>query len=173
MLSHRYFEWLTNEVSINRNRLRILNLLYETEYIPEYDMDTDRLSDGISLRESYCEETDVDIRELEDELQRGCTVLEMLIALCARIEEITLDSDLYLRIGRWFWRCVDTLGLTEEAEYYATDEELEDILERFHRHEYEPDGTGGVFKVSGGIDMRELSLWEQAQEFLKREVYGL
>ena len=52
----QYFEWLRGIVGGHHKYDTLLNALYNTEFIAEYKMDKNRISDGLDLKDRFCYE---------------------------------------------------------------------------------------------------------------------
>lgn len=174
----RYFEWLTERVDCDEYHTEeyqcLLQSLFHTEFTWLLEMDGNRADDGIGLRFSfYREEPDVgDILILN--LPEYCTVLEMLIALATRCErDVMYDPDYGDRTALWFWVMVENLGLSGFSDRVyrrnprVIDQDIDNCLELFMDREFEPDGTGSIFRVhTSQMDMRDVDLWYQMQYYM-------
>jgi len=123
-------------------------------------MDRNRAMDGVALRERYGCDNDL--------LGEPCSVLEMLIALSARMENLTHDYDAGDRTSQWFWLMLTNLGLNCMDDDNFDEGTAEWIVDRFLDREYEYDGSeGGLFVLKQPYnDLREVEIWVQMNWFL-------
>ena len=75
--------------------------------------DAPRLEDGKQLRINFIDDTGMTVQSYDDILDPGfgfCTVLELLVALSMRMDEIMRDPlDQCSSIPSWFWGMVSTM----------------------------------------------------------------
>lgn len=162
-----YFYWLTgllDDDDILGNYQKLLWQLLETEFTWTVEYDGNRAADGLYLRKLYLRETGMCV-----ELDWGCTVLEMLIALCRRCEdELMYDPDLGDRTSYWFMIILKNLGLNIYDDYNYDCDSVATILERFLDRDYEKNGCGGAFYVRNSVcDFRDKDLWWQLNAYLE------
>ena len=100
---------------------------------------------------------------LSDILYGPCSVLEMMLGLAIRCEEDYMDNPVKgNRTGQWFWGMVVNLGLGAMDDSKFDKVFVEDAVRRFLNREYEPDGTGGLFKIRNcDRDLRYVEIWWQ------------
>lgn len=160
-LKESYFNWLCNIVhdSNHRKYESLLYLLFNTDYSYRIPMDGNRYEDGIELRYQFGNENHI----RESQIATGldifpCSVLEMMVALASRCEEMVCDYRIGDRTATWFWDMVDNLGLDP---VYG-EKTNSDILEKFLNNDYESNGRGGLFIINGKGDIRKVEIWYQA-----------
>ena len=92
-----------------------------------------------------------------------CSILEMMIALAIRCEEQIMDNPKYGdRTGQWFWGMIISLGLGNMDNRNFDIKYVNDILENFIHHRYDPTGKGGLFTIRDTrYDMRRMEIWRQ------------
>ena len=128
-------------------------------------MDENRANDGLDLRYRFCCENGYERSDLESELgNKPCSVLEMIIALAVRFEEqILQDPEYGDRTAQWFWKMLENMGLRFMNDLYFDAREAEDVIDRFLKREYSPDGSGGLFFIPEcKRDLRRVETWYQA-----------
>lgn len=177
---NEYFEWMIRLVCDGKYSRRLswrklFRLLHETEFIYILEMDGNRADDGMDLRYRFAYESGYDERMIDDVfVNQPCSLLEMMVALAQRCEEhITDDPDSGNRTGKWFFEMIESLGLMSMDDRHFDKVVSADILVRFMRREYLPDGRGGLFTISNsGYDMRSAEIWYQMMWYLNENIYG-
>lgn len=165
----RYFEWLQELIGGDRfigdnSFSKLFKCLHDTEFVWIIPIDSNRAEDGIGLRGRFAHENNI---AHYDKLDGPCSILEMMVALSIRCEDIMDDTKYGDRTGQWFWRMINSLGLSGMYDGHFDIDYVEDILDRFLDHEYEPDGHGGLFTVKYyDKDMRYVEIWTQMLWFL-------
>ncbi len=168
-IDEEYFLWLCGLVDAedpDAGYLGIMNHLYDTEFsdrtaklIPN---DDNRIEDGLYLREDFYREN-----PYCDEIDRPCSVLEMMIALANRIEEQFGYEDSIF----WFWEMMRNLDLErfDDTLYYSSDgrDRVDNILSDFLDRKYSKDGFGGLFPIyNSPNDQRKVEIWTQMNNYL-------
>lgn len=154
----RYFDWLVSKV-FDKRYSKLLRFLFNQDFYWSVPMDENRYFDGMELRRDFETETGgiLDFDSLGD-----CSVLEVMIALAIRIEDIEADDDYGDRTSKWFWGMIHDLGLMcmtddEYDEYY-----ISSVLDRFLNRDYAFDGTGSLFCIPNtSKDLRTVEIWYQ------------
>ena len=168
-----YFEWLCKVVgdskTSRKSYRKLLWYLHETEFTFILPMDENRCVDGIDLRYRYG-----DIHGIEDPVIASClditpcSILEMMVALALRCESsIMEDPAVGCRPGRWFWKMIDSLGLSDMSDGAFDEEHVNSIIWRFLNREYDRDGKGGLIYIPNTkYDIRSMEIWYQMQRYL-------
>lgn len=170
-IEERYFDWMVDLVCGERyaddiSYRELLSYLHSVEFIYIIPKDGNRASDGISLRRRFAYEF-YDIPNADKYIEGPCSVLEMMIALSFRCEEIMDDPQIGNRTSQWFWRMLANLGLYGMTDDAFDERVAEDIVETFLERKYEPDGRGGLFRVfNSPKDMRSVEIWVQMCWFI-------
>lgn len=161
-----YFEWLVNIVGddecLDDNSYRkLLTYLHKVEFKYRIRKDMSRAKDGIDLRHRFAQEYQrAGIEDIESYLTGPCSVLEMMIALSFRCEEIMNDPVLGDRTSQWFWKMIINLGLGPMTDGMFDIDIVKDIVDIFLTRKYEPDGRGGLFTVrKAPRDLRRVEIW--------------
>lgn len=167
--SDMYFSWLIERLNGSR-RLgqtydKLLNKLYNTEFIYLIPLDQNRYDDGLYLRKRFVDEQGIR-RDRLDVIFRDkpwCSILEMMTGLAIRCDEnIMYDDEYGPRIDVWFWGMIDSMGLTYMNDENYDCDYTQYILERFLNREYSSDGEGGLFTIPNcDRDLRNVEIWYQ------------
>ena len=170
----KYFDWMVILVCGQRYSKhisydRLLADLHNMDFIWIVANDGNRASDGAKLRRRFA------LRQgFEDDsyicecLDGPCSMLEMMVALAIRCEETIMDDPLVGdRTGQWFWGMIVSLGLGSMIDSRYDRDFVRDVIDRFLHRDYEPDGTGGLFKINGcKHDLRKVEIWIQLLWYL-------
>lgn len=165
-----YFEWMYDLVCGDRfaqgvGYRQLLTFLHDTEFIYFVPYDENRAAEGVSLRYRFC--LLHDCTDLEWCLDGPCSVLEMMIALASRCENIMDDFEMGDRTSQWFWNMISNMGLGAMNDTNYNEWLVNDVVTRFLNREYEPDGRGGLFRVRGwDRDMRTAEIWHQLLAYI-------
>lgn len=162
-LREDYFEWMYDTVCRGRfakeNSYReLLTYLHSVEYTWILSDDVNRAEDGEEgLRWRFAYENHIQIRH---ELDGPCSVLEMILALAYKCEEIMDDAAVGDRTVQWFWKMINNLGLSGMTDRRFDLLYVEDTVQRFLNREYEPDGHGSLFVIRNcRYDLRDVETW--------------
>ena len=135
-------------------------------------LDENREKDGRALRVEFAENADWDTEDILGALEGPCSILEMLVAMAARIEtDILYDAEYGDRTGEWFWMILKNAGLNmSDKDYYQiyVDQVLNTILSRY----YNANSEGSFFPVKNtyGKDWRKTDLWMQMQIYVDEQM---
>jgi hypothetical protein len=168
-VTNDYFNWLCSIVSdddlpeqMSFNKLLVY--LHRTKFKYTIRKDQNRAEDGKSLRWRYI--CNIDYQGDRDELLRrlggSCSVLEMMIALAMRCEEVMDEPRIGNRTSQWFWGMIVNLGLGSLTDTRYDKQYVEETVSRFLKREYEPNGKGGLFTIRDcDQDLRTVEIWFQ------------
>lgn len=155
----------------NKPYRRLLNFLNTYEFTwdaNKFPMDKNRAGDGKALIDRYIRDTE----SISAFFDVPCSVLEMMIALCIRLETHILYNPEDNSHVKWlFWEMIRSMGL-----YDMNDDNFDEVqaticVFSMLEHTYKPDGKGGLFTVPGSTDMRNKEIWYQAMEYLNYKKY--
>ncbi len=161
-----YGIWLVNHVRLRKiGYSRLMKQLHDTPFIYILERDRNRADDGISLREEFYREKDIDIGVYDH--RDDCSVLEMLVALAERIEDEYTGDPGKSHPELIFWEMICNLGLDIFDDRHFESDEVEYVLDQWMDREFLSDGAGSIFPVSNPIrDQREIEIWSQMNEYL-------
>lgn len=177
-LERNYFRWLCNYIDPNvgveykgESYLKVATHLFNTEFTWFIPNDDNRCSDGKQLREEYFEFADWP-DGWKDYSLYPCSILEMLVMLSVRIENMMMSMEEGPDIARWFWEMLSNIGLTNFPDYtyeHKNGEEIvSDILEVVINREYRADGFGGLFPIENPKkDQTRVEIWYQMQTYIE------
>lgn len=71
------------------------------------------------------------------------------------------------RTAQWFWNMINSLGLSSMTDYNFNEWLVNDVVTRFLKREYDPDGKGGLFTIKRwNRDVRDVEIWHQLMAYL-------
>lgn len=175
-IKYQYFLWLCNRVKMNVHDFtspspsfyHICSILYDTEFYSLVDFDENRENDGKKLRELFSDEVKFDDYS---EIDGVCNVLEMLVALSYRWEDITYrageDNTL-----KWFRIMLFNLGVLRtdvefEEDFDVVVKDVKQKLDVFLSRTYEYNGSSGLFPLKNPEkDQKTVEIWYQMCSFI-------
>lgn len=167
-LDDLYLPWLYEQVGVrsvrehntSRTHWKLLRRLYAIEFIYLVSMDENRAADGLDLRWQWMDEKAV--LPSREWLDRGCSFLEMLVALSRRL---AFEGDGEPHI--WFWHLLDNLDLTKHNDRNFNLREVDEIVATVIWRTYDRNGRGGLFPLQRARqDQRNVELWTQMNAYL-------
>lgn len=170
-LLNLYFNWMCSvafpDEHIRSHYINALTLLNTTNFTYLIALDENRMTDGLDLRYHFSYGTKLPYDYVSVELSDiPCSVLEMMIALALRCENSIMSNSIYGdRTSEWFWKMFTNLGLDKYPDEIWNESVYQiaaGIIRKFLQREYEPDGTGSLFRFnSPSCDMRNVEIWDQ------------
>lgn len=161
----KYFEWLSNlacgsryssDVSYNK----LLVYLHQTEFRYLIPMDENMAEHGVNLRYHFAIEQGLE--DVPECLYGPCSVLEMMLALSLKCEEIMDDTSIGDRTRQWFWNMLGSLGVGSMRDDIFDKKYVANAINRFLDRQYEPNGRGGLFTIRDcEYDLRNVEIWYQ------------
>lgn len=177
-ISNEYYHWLCDFVDINNSRrsyFLLMQTLHHKQFLWSIPNDDSRANDGIMLRNRFVEDMKYGTDGLKL-LERPCSMLEMLIALAQRMDQIMDELDNVDKTAKWFWVLLKNIGLDKftDERYYDLGGELKilsvlnDVLER----NYKKNGQGGLFPLKKPAkDQRKVEIWYQMSAYILENYY--
>lgn len=165
-----YFTWLYDIVCKNNypkqiSYRKLLMQLHSTEFRYSISRDQNREAYGLNLRYRFARmQTHEDMVDAVLEYLDGpCSVLEMMVALALQCEEWIMDEHDYGdRTGQWFWGMIVNMELGAMTDTHYDRDHVKFAIDRLLDRTYEPDGTGGLFKIRNcHTDLRRVEIWHQ------------
>jgi hypothetical protein len=181
-IENKYYEWLCNFVGVNQKNKSYYLLfkeLYKTPFKWTVPNDDNRAVEGMELRRRFCEEEHYPYKyaiAMSEELKGKINILEVLIALAVRCDELMKDTKFSANIEHWFWHLLDNIDLSKftDEEFYTHFgvSEIEKILNIWINRQYKRNGEGGLFPIKDTKkDQRKVELWYQMSEYLVKNYY--
>ena len=167
----RYLDWLyeqiaPEEIYQSHSHRELIRRLFTTEFTHFVPNDDNRAEDGVALREEFKEL--FDFHDYPVWFNEPCTILEMLVALCRRLEFQEGSTP-----WAWFWKLMDNLDLNRFTDLRfktmgaEADMIVEEILTTLNNRTYLPNGRGGLFPLRRPKDdQRDVEIWTQASAYL-------
>ena len=172
-LANEYFNWMYNLVCDDKyskqlSYRKLFERLHKIEFTYILEMDENRAMDGIDFRYHFAYENGYDYREVASQLDIGpCSVLEMMVALSRRCENIMEDPEYGDRTGQWFWDMIVSLGLDSMNDKNYDENYVDNVIDTFLYREYDSDGRGGLFTIPYcKEDLRDYEIWYQMNWYL-------
>ena len=144
----------------------LLKKLYNTDFVSLVNFDGNRVYEALEIRREYfayiCENPDYDLADLV-----AWNMLELLISLAVRAENMTFDSENYMTIYEWFWHLLGNLGLDSMTNDRFDGMICDSVLSIFIYRKYDSDGKGGLFPLKNTKnDQRRVEIWYQLSEYI-------
>ena len=167
-LTNEYFDWLCDHVSRRgycgrTSYLKVLSYLHNIDFTYTIEMDGNRADDGIDLRYRFAREKRYDHRIIASCLDvYPCSVLEMMIALAIRGEDIMYDPEFGDRTAHWFWVMMTNLGLDIMDDEHFNERRVKNNIDIFLSRTYTRYGEGALFTIPDcKHDLRRADIWYQ------------
>ena len=170
-----YFSWIEKLISNDEMKAsdygKLISFLNDIQFDYLIPMDDNRIADGIDLRYRFGYDTEIPYAQIATYLDiRPASVLEVMVALSLRIEEQFIDGD---DVGNWFWIMIANLGLDEYKNLYFNKAEVDRIIKKFLKRDYEKNGRGSLFITNDrNKDMRHIEIWDQMHLYLNEFVFS-
>lgn len=170
-INHRYFRWLVGLINRRSDNTynKLLEKLSETEFYWSVPNDDNRVEDGLKLRDIFMRKHDTFVPDFD---KIPCSVLEMMIGLAQRMEDILTDPSKDDRTAEWFWEMVANLelGVFTDKNYrqVSRDTDIDKILTTFLARTYNRKGEGSLFPLArnSGKNLPKVEIWYQMQYYL-------
>lgn len=169
----RYMNWMMDLVA-GHDHSKLLGYLHDIVFVWSVPNDENRAMDGQDLRDKFEYSTGLVDTTMTNE---PCSVLEMLVALSIRVNDIMIEINTDDETDEWFWELMNNLDLgkyTNDREmiggdWLVVEAAIYDLMER----SYDKRGVGGLFPMTmSTTDQRDVEIWYQMSEYLD-EVYSI
>jgi len=169
-----YLYWLIGLVCDNDDRssnyIALFNELQSIEFYWSIELDSNRSSDGMRLRELYSNETGRRLPECD--INRPVSLLEVLVAIAMRCEDdIMHESALGDRTPKWFWGMMNNLGFNAENDDNIEPNYVQTKCEQLLSRNYSIHDSGLFYTKDPRChrNFRKIDLWEQLNHWLNWE----
>lgn len=159
-----YFNWLLKFIDCKcypaECYYHLLNVLFETDFyvFNGIVMDENRIFDGLELRKDFFN------NYISNNI--SCSILELMISLSMKIENIMCVPGKDDNYSYWFWQMIGNLHLLSMTNDNINYDFIQNRINIFLKRQYEPDGDGGLFFIGNHIDARKIEIWQQMTIFL-------
>lgn len=185
-LREEYFSWLYDLIKDRRySYIKLASQLHHKTFEWSIRNDENRCEDGIALRDRFIDINHLDETHLEVKamIDAPCTVLEVMVALAERMNDLMFDlSDTRSnKTPKFFHHMLVNLRLDRFVDNHNPDRrfspvveaEIDDILEVWLGRTYGYDGFGGLFPIKRRppTDQSKVEIWYQVMAWLD-ENYG-
>lgn len=150
----------------------LLRKLEEREFYWSVPNDDNRAADGKYLRIEFQDE--IGDGSYFKNIDAPCTVLEMMIGVAERMDDVLYDSECGPRIDVWFWEIIENLGLSKSTDLEISehgdfgnqyiDSAITQLLERtFGRN-----GVGSMFPIYKNVskNQRTSEIWDEMNDYI-------
>lgn len=166
-----YYDWLIDLVCDDNfhrdNYSKLLGTLHGREFTWIIERDENRASYGINLRYRFAAEEGLNPDICDYELAGPCSVLELMVALALRCEEILCRTDSPNGTPKWFWGMISNMELDDSYDRHFSNDYVNERIDILLERKYESDGSGGLFRVNNAKeDLRKVEIWFQCCWFI-------
>lgn len=173
----KYFKYLYSIVNKGEYKtvpyIHLFQYMYDTPFSYTIWKDESRAEDAMDMRNRFIEkyhisEEDAKIVGNPAGYINTVSVLEVLIAMCVRVEtRIMRNEDLGDRTSEFFWNIMSSLGIAHLNDELFDSSVVEAAMDRFINRTYEPNGVNGPFYIENPRDdLRKVDLWYQFMWYL-------
>lgn len=159
-----YCDWLVEKVDFDgENYSKLVELLHNTPFIFLLERDEDRVDDALALRDEFFSEFGLKYGDFD----RGCSVLEVLVALACRLDAEYIGDPADPHPEMIFEEMLENLGLLRFKDRRFESNRVEEIVDRWIDRDFDFDGVGSPFPLlDARRDQREVTLWSQAMKYV-------
>jgi hypothetical protein len=169
-ITREYYLWLCGLVKENDRFGKLLSTLYGRVFLHSIPNDENRAFEGVQLRGRFCQELSIDYDPKQ--FLSACSMLEMIIALAYRCENIMSDQLGDFTMRDWFWRLLSNLMLDGYDDEHFDDSTVNVIINKIIDRSYKRNGEGGLFPLKfNKKDQRRVELWYQMNEYLMENYF--
>lgn len=170
-----YRDWLYNIILLEDYcdcYEMLLDYLFDRRFTWSVEHDDNRAEDGFQLRQDFMVERGIDpdiwFDEQDRELPQRCSMLEMMIALAQRCEDVLYDPEYGDRTALWFWDMIWNLRLDRMDDDHFDELTCDICINQLLDRMYNRDGEGGLFPCKDGdIDMTKAEIWYQMNVWIE------
>lgn len=172
-----YFAWLCDLIHVDQGleTYRFLaESLHRKLYVWSVPNDDNRALDATDLRRRFCRDTDISYAP--EYFDFDVSMLEVLVAISYRCEDIMSYLNVGMDMINWFWRLLRNVELDKfmdvDFDYHGGKHQVNQILEKIIQRTYNFDGRGGLFPLKKALtDQRDVEIWYQMNNYLIENYY--
>jgi len=172
-----YFSYLCDIINVETRRTSyfiLAGILHNRDFTWFVPNDDNRTMDGLKLREQFAEKARYNVLYA---LNFPCSMLEMLIGVARRMEDILYDCEQGDRTERWFWEIMSNLGLDRYTDMKYEDmygkERIDVLIDAVLARTYKRNGKGGLFPLKNPKkDQRKVEIWYQMCAYLDENYFA-
>ena len=193
-LRKEYYEWLCNlsgHTYAGSTYSNLMRCLYEKSFHEKVPGDGNRAFEAFEFRKRFCEDMNYNfnsykyiISNVNDQGWLGFNMLEVILVLAQGCERVLRGMPGEQPMDYWFWYLLTNVGLDkfdddnwvggdseihDDSQWVGNDEmEVDAILDTIVNRQYDKNGVGGFFPLSGmtEVDQRKTELWYQLSEYM-------
>ena len=175
-IKEAYYKWLLDTVGEQSNGkfgmllYHLFNVDFKWIAAENLDRDHNRSGDGRKLRDdfAYSHHLDRDITDDELDAELGdVSVLEVLIGIAKRIDDILYDPEEESKLNEYFWIMIRNLGLYEQKDPNFSMAEVDDCLDIWMDRRYDGHGNPcNILKFKDDIGANSMEIWYQIHEWV-------
>ena len=184
-----YFVWLCGCIDDKRfmdiwDHYEVLKIMHNTPFEYSIPKDGNRVADAFGLRGRFASESSAclpydvaydDVREILSYFEkRQAYVLEVLIALAERLDDITSDIEEPPKPAYWFRMFMENLSLFTPVFSPVNSpnfsRKTSGILKKWMSRQYDYYGNGNIFRLEKPVkDFNKIEIWYQMHQFLEQK----
>lgn len=171
-----YFNLLYQRATQNRfnpeiSFRKMLYFLHSTEFTWTLPNDSNRADDGLKLRYRLLTSNPALMKDprlcIYSFTFNTCSVLELILSLAERMEQMLTSFDLGDRTLQWVWNMLTSMGVATISDDIYYEPYIQTQVNDMLNHNYEFNGKGGLFYIpTTTIDLRTLPIWDQVNMFV-------
>lgn len=165
-----YHTWQVYVVAQAPQYEKLLNMLDNIPYTYSHSGDGNRYEDGVGLRYKFAYDHTINYAEVAAILDvRPCTVLEMMLALACKMENLVEQPDFpYESVPKYLMGMLANLGLISITDDNVNPPYVEMVIKRFMNGTYDPiTGRGALFpNVMELPNYNYRDIWNQCTNYL-------
>lgn len=146
---------------------KLFDILHHIDFTWIIERDDNRAEAGICLRDNYDIPYDFTEEEIDEFMNRRCSVLEMLLALAIKVDDDIIGDPAEEHPEKFFMEMIKNLGLDKfKGDRYSKYGVIK-IVNNWLNRNFNRDGTGSPFPVKRNHkDQRRLEIWDQMNAYI-------
>lgn len=159
-----YYCWLLEKIGVLHGEyeqyLLLMQYLYSREYEYMLEMDSNRASGGLALRDLYATEAGIYVEDVKD---GPCVGLEMLISMAMHMCDYTS-----IPVKDCFWELMKNLDLLQYTDDEYCEPAIASRIDIWLYRQYGDDGIGSLFPMSNDPipGYSSMETWNQMHKYI-------